>query len=262
MYKKKTIGIVGGMGPHAGLLLYNSILDQTDVATDQEHLSVMLISFPCEIVDRTTFLLGKTSINPALGIARMIKQLKYAGAEVIGLACNTAYAPKIHDSTKAILKKSKISVELLNMPFETCLAVKQDKRNIKRVGILGTEGIYLSKIYEDALSKLGIEAIIPNKKFQSKIIHKMIYDKKFGIKANPNNICQQVYYLLNKSISFFKENNADAIILGCTELSLIHKAKPILDIPVFDSTGILASALIRKSQILPEPHLQYTFLNK
>lgn len=254
--KKKVIGIVGGMGPHAGLLLYNAILEQTDASSDQDHLSVVLMSFPSEIVDRTAFLLGRNSVNPAFGITRMIKQLNSIGAEVIGLACNTAYAPRIQNKVNSLLAKSSVIVDVVDMPFETCLAVKKDSRNIRRVGVLGTEGTYLSKIYEEALSNVGLEAIIPNNSFQVNIIHRMIYDEKFGIKANPNKISEGVYLLMDKAITFFKEKNADAIILGCTELSLLHKASPILDIPVFDSTNILADTLIRRAKYSSEPYIQ------
>ncbi|HEY5615808.1 MAG TPA: aspartate racemase, partial [Bacteroidota bacterium] len=38
MQKKHIIGVVGGVGPYAGLDLVKKIFDQTTASIDQEHL--------------------------------------------------------------------------------------------------------------------------------------------------------------------------------------------------------------------------------
>ncbi|MEQ9659939.1 MAG: hypothetical protein RLO00_17505, partial [Fulvivirga sp.] len=60
----RTIGIVGGMGPQAGVTLHEAIVRHTSAITDQEHLSVILMTFPRAIQDRTKFLCGLTKENP------------------------------------------------------------------------------------------------------------------------------------------------------------------------------------------------------
>ena len=60
------IGIVGGLGPQAGVDLANKIMDQTISNSDQGHISVVLLSMPSNVVDRTQFLLGKVSDNPGV----------------------------------------------------------------------------------------------------------------------------------------------------------------------------------------------------
>src|SRR5215213_8942139 len=95
--RNKTIGIVGGMGPQAGVALLNSITCMTGAAKDQEHLSAILMSFPGEVEDRTSFLEGNVSINPAYSIANIISRLEIAGANIIGIACNTSHAPRIYN---------------------------------------------------------------------------------------------------------------------------------------------------------------------
>src|SRR6187402_3337971 len=97
MEHNKVIGIVGGMGPQAGAALFNDILRQTNAMTDQQHLSTILMSFPGDIADRTAFLEGEPVVNPAFVIAQVIKKLENAGAEIIGMACNTSHAPEIYD---------------------------------------------------------------------------------------------------------------------------------------------------------------------
>ena len=66
--KEKIIGIVGGVGPYAGIDLVRKIFDQTIAKSDQEHLSINLLSFPKDIEERTLFLLSKITVNPAHAI--------------------------------------------------------------------------------------------------------------------------------------------------------------------------------------------------
>ncbi len=49
------IGVVGGMGPYAGLDLVQKIFDHTQAKTDQGHIPVSMISIPHSIEDRTKF---------------------------------------------------------------------------------------------------------------------------------------------------------------------------------------------------------------
>lgn len=68
MRQDERIGIVGGVGPHAGLDLTRKLFDHTRAEADQEHLPVMLYSFPDRIGERPAFLLGKTADNPGEAI--------------------------------------------------------------------------------------------------------------------------------------------------------------------------------------------------
>ena len=60
----RVIGVVGGLGPFAGVDLVRKIIKWTRASQDQDHLPVMLHSFPGWVPDRSTFLLGKASKNP------------------------------------------------------------------------------------------------------------------------------------------------------------------------------------------------------
>ena len=91
------IGIVGGAGPYAGLDLAQKILQQTQANNDQDYLPTLLISTPDLIEDRTSFLLGENSRNPAHAISRNLLDLKALGVTVAGIPCNTAHAPAIQN---------------------------------------------------------------------------------------------------------------------------------------------------------------------
>ena len=245
--KDKVIGIVGGMGPQAGLALFNHILCHTHAATDQQHLSVMLMSFPQHIQDRTSFMEGKVSISPAYNVVRVIEKLIVGGAKVIGIACNTSYSPEIFNIIVEELDKLDSKVKLLNMPWEVCKYIKQSLTKAHRIGLMITNGTYKSKVYENLLIDLGYDVIIPEFIFQNDVIHKMIYDPAIGIKANPKGITREARLLLDKALVFFKDNKSDLVILGCTELSLILNNNSAQGMLLVDSTEILAKALIREA---------------
>ena len=70
------IGIVAGAGPYAGLDLAQKILQQTSAIIDQDYLPTISISTPADIADRTRFLLGQTTKNPAHAIFRNLTELE------------------------------------------------------------------------------------------------------------------------------------------------------------------------------------------
>ena len=53
---KKTVGIIGGMGPGATALLFQKIIDYTDAKVDAEHIHIIVDNCP-QIPDRTTAIL-------------------------------------------------------------------------------------------------------------------------------------------------------------------------------------------------------------
>lgn len=251
----KVIGIVGGMGPQAGVALLNNVLTHTEAREDQQHLSAILMSFPKYIVDRTSFLEGDQVINPAYNIAGIITRLENAGAKIIGIACNTSHSPDIHDVILEELAKRNSQVKLLHMPVEACNFIRDNYGNVKRIGLMATNGTYRSGVYEELIKNMGYEFVIPEPEFQNEVIHKLIYDKNFGIKANPGKTTREALELLNKATHFFKSQKTDAIILGCTELSLILTEKVVSDMIVVDSTVTLAKALIREATMSEEKEI-------
>ena len=59
------IGIVGGVGPYAGLDLMRKVFDNTLAHCDQDHVDALLFSHSSKIVDRTEYLEGREQDNPA-----------------------------------------------------------------------------------------------------------------------------------------------------------------------------------------------------
>ncbi|MCK4557439.1 MAG: aspartate/glutamate racemase family protein, partial [Candidatus Aminicenantes bacterium] len=78
---KKTIGILGGMGPEATAYFFGLITKKTKAETDQDHIPVVISSNP-EIPPRTAAVLGEgPSLLPYL--LEGVRVLKEAGADFI-----------------------------------------------------------------------------------------------------------------------------------------------------------------------------------
>jgi len=210
--KQPVIGIVGGMGPLAGVILCSQIMACTEARTDQQHLSVILMSFPKDIADRTAFLEGRDRQNPGYQIAGVINNLVGAGASLIGIACNTSHSEEIFgvisEELDRINRKAGPGriVRLLHMPMETCRYVKDRHPEISRVGIMVTNGTYRAGIYARPLTAMGYEVIMPDPVFQDEVIHRMVYDPHIGIKANPNRRDLKLEMLKEEAIQFFRRS--------------------------------------------------------
>jgi aspartate racemase len=238
-----VIGIVGGAGPYAGLDLLGRILDQTVASADQDHLDIISAFRPRHIPDRTSFLLGEVDLNPAYAIADQLLALERMGADVAGIPCNTAHAQPILEVVLQELSAAGSQIRFLNMIEEVVQFLSQHHAGIRRVGVLATEGTYRTRLYSGFLEPSGIEVIIPEEQFQS-IVHQAIYDRDYGIKAN-GFATDQALKQLRAAADSLQQKGAEAVVLGCTEISLVVKEKTMGELIVIDPTLILARALIR-----------------
>ena len=244
MINKQCIGIVGGVGPYAGLDLERKIFEHTRAVTDQDHLSVIHISKPCDIEDRTAFLLGQIERNPADSIFAIIQEMAGLGVVVVGIPCNTAHAPLIFNSILENLKKGYVQVKLVNMIEETATWIRTYSKALKKIGILSTTGAYKVKLYSAILKKYRIETIMLNEEMQ-KTVHDAIYNTIYGIKAKQNPVSNIARIELIQAVRYLQKKGAQAIILGCTEIPLAINENFLDDIILIDPTTILARALIR-----------------
>ncbi len=242
----KWIGVVGGVGPFAGIDLLGKIAAQTVADKDQDHFTVLNWSQPGQIVDRTEFLLGKVAQNPAFALAQQVQQLAKMGAGVVGIPCNTAHAPRIFDQIRTELETAGYNVVLLHMIEEVGRFLQDQLPGVKKVGVLSTTGTYRAGVYPSVLEPLGFTAVLPSSPLQTEKIHPAIYDPICGIKAC-GVVTEQARNSLLLGLDMLKIAGAEAVILGCTELSLAVPELTDAGLPLIDPTLILARALIREA---------------
>lgn len=241
--RTKTIGIVGGMGPAAGIDVFRAITVHTPATQDQDHLNVWLASLPGKVPDRTEFLEGTVALNPAEPVAEIIIQLASVGADIIGLACNTMHVPPIFDELTARIERSGIDVQLVNMVNEVVDHVAGTEDRPRRVGVLGTRGSIGSDVYGIALRGRGHETLYGDLQLRESV-HAAIYDPETGIKATSGPASGRSVRVIERAIDSLVAAGAEVIILGCTELPLVITADPRGRIALVDPSLILAKALV------------------
>ncbi len=222
---KKTLGIIGGVGPLATMLIGEIIVRRTKASKDQEHVHT-IIDNDTTIPDRTAYILDQTNDNPVPYLQRDTKKLASVGADIICIPCNTAHT--FYDEMQA-----SSPVPILHMIRET--AKRASGLGARRVGILATDGTLTANVYQAALQEVGIEPVLPNNRIQQQVMS-IIYDY---VKAG-----KEVTYDDWKPIeeAIFGQN-CDYVILGCTELSIVNKELK-LGKRYIDSLNVLAEVAI------------------
>ena len=222
---KKTLGILGGVGPLATMYLGEMIVRRTGAACDQDHVN-MVITNNTDIPDRTQYILDRSKPDPVPVIISDTERLAAAGAELIAIPCNTA-----HTFYNEISSASPVPV--LNMIEETIARGERD--GARTLGILATDGTIASEVYQEACLRRGIEPILPSPDIQRDVMS-VIYDHiKAGRPADA-----AVWDRIDRHMA---EKNCDRIILGCTELSVVKQELTLGD-RYLDSLRVLAEAAI------------------
>ena len=86
---KKTVGIMGGMGPLATADLIYNIVSSTAAEKDSDHVH-LIIDSDGSVPDRTAAILCGAE-SPLPHLCTMAKKLEYMGADIIAISCNTSH---------------------------------------------------------------------------------------------------------------------------------------------------------------------------
>lgn len=240
------IGIVGGVGPYAGIDLLKNIYDNTLANKDQDYLSSLLFSLPSKIEDRTEYLIGNVVENPGYNIAKIILALENLGATVAGIPCNTAHSDDIFSLIIKELDKNGSQIEVLHMINETIDFIKVHYSQFSKIGVLSTTGTYKYKIYASALKNNGFIAIEPTLDIQERLVHPAIYHPDYGIKSTSNPFHPKAKENLDYAISYLRDEGAEAVILGCTEIPLVITTEKVQGMMAINPTNVLARKLIER----------------
>lgn len=222
---KKTVGILGGMGPAATADIFTKITACTEASCDQEHLHVIIDSNTA-IPDRTAALLSSGE-SPVSELVLSARRLEKAGAGLIVMPCNTA-----HGFYDAVAEA--VTIPVLHMIRITADALAG--MGIKRAGLLATDGTVQSGIYSECFAESETELIFPDAEGQ-----RAVMDISYGgVKANVRDFDTSDF---RKAADALIARGAQVLILGCTELPVAFEMYG-LDYPAVDPTLVLARAAI------------------
>lgn len=230
---KKTIGIMGGMGPEATAYMYDLILKNTEASSDQDHIHVVINSYP-QIPPRTDAILGKGP-SPTPFLAEGIEALIAAGADFVVMPCITAhhFIPEV---------KEEISFDFVSLPEEAAGWAKDWILDLETAGILASSGTLESRLFHEAFEAHGISLISPENEGQTRLMEAIFGPQ--GIKAGYTGEAprETVVALARELI----RRGAGAVIAGCTEVPLALRPED-LSVPLIDPMRIAAEVCIEKA---------------
>lgn len=222
----KTIGLIGGMSWESTVPYYRQINETIKSQLGGLHSAkLVLVSVDFHEVEA----LQRAGDWDAAGalMAQAAQSLAAAGADLVVLCTNTMHKVAHHI-------EAAVSLPLLHIADPTAAALKQ--AGVQCVGLLGTRFTMEQSFYRDRLiERHGLQVITPDAD-QRDSVHRIIYEELCLGTIRPES--REVYRQVMASLV---AQGAQAIILGCTEISLLVSDEDST-MPLFDTTAIHARA--------------------
>jgi len=225
---KKTIGILGGMGPMATADLFEKIVSLTEADNDNSHIRVYIDS-NAQIPDRTAAIL-EGGADPVPAMEDSIKKLEACGADCIIMPCNTAhyFLPRLRPLTELPF------ISMTDAAAQGC----QARFPGKTAAILATTGTLSAGLYQDALAERGVSFLVPDEEEQATLMEVIYQGVKAG--APPERYREKFLSVMDA----MARRGADYFLPACTELPLAFRMLGLTP-PRVDPTEELARAAIR-----------------
>ncbi len=202
---KKTIGILGGMGPMATADLFCKITAATEADCDNAHIRIFVDS-NAAIPDRTEAILHGGR-DPVPEMLSALRNLDACGADCILIACNTAhyFLPQLQAETETPI------LDMLAITAKRCAQHYPGKK----AAVLGTTGTLNTGLYNRALEREGVPYLLPEPEEREELM-RMIYGVvKASLPILPE---EENWHQLLESL---RRRGADYFILACTELPIL-----------------------------------------
>jgi len=224
----KKIGIVGGIGPVSTLDYYSGIISGCRAKTKDDNYPEIVIN-SINMTKMLSYVSNKDWDSLESMLLFAIQNLANAGATFAAIASNTPHI--VFDRVQ-----QKSALPLISIVEATCARIQQ--KGCRSVVVLGTRFTMSNGLYSDGLMKYGISAVVPSEKEQA-VIHGIIFPKlEDGIV-----VPEDKKTMLAIASDLLASNNADGLVLGCTELPLMIKNDD-LDTIIFNTTQIHIDSIV------------------
>lgn len=234
---EKIVGIIGGMGPEATVDLMQRIIHFTKAKDDIDHVHCVVDNNP-QVPSRIKALLEGGGVSPGPCMADMGRKLEQWGVDFLCIPCNTA-----HNYYKDVFDA--VSIPVLNIIDLTVEAVHKLCPKAKKLGILASPAVRITKLYEGPCHHFGIEPVYATPDREQELLS-IIKKIKTG------DTSQAVYDDYKEVIADIYSQGADVFAIACTELGILHDAK--YPRPVVDAADALAKAIVGIAKgVIPLP---------
>lgn len=222
----KTIGLIGGMSWESTVPYYRVINETIKERLGGLHSAkIVLFSVDFHEIER----LQQAGDWAAAGVvlADAARSLQAAGASFLVLCTNTMH--KVAANIEAA-----VTIPFFHIADPTAAEIK--KSGHSTVGLLGTRFTMEQAFYRERLSERhGLRVIVPGPE-DRETVHRIIYQELcLGVITSES---RDEYRRIMESLA---SQGAQAIILGCTELSLLVSQRDST-VALFDTAAIHARA--------------------
>lgn len=150
----RRVGILGGMGPQATILVMQKLMASVQARDDADHIPLIVDQNP-QVPSRIAHLLDGSGVDPGPVLADMARRLVAGGAQALAMPCNTA-----HHYAGAI--RAAVAVPLLDM---VALSVAHAADLVGPGGVIGilcSPAVRKVGLFDAPLAAVGITALYPN----------------------------------------------------------------------------------------------------
>ena len=222
-FKMKTIGLIGGMSWESTVTYYQLINETIKEQCGGLH-SAKILMYSVDFAEIEECQANGEWEKSGEILANVAQNLEKAGADFIVICTNTMHKvlPRIQES---------INIPIIHIADAT--ADELEKQKIKKVALLGTKYTMTQDFYKEKIIARGIEVMIPEET-DVEIVNRIIYEE---LCLGEIREASKTEYI--RIINQLKDEGAEGIILGCTEIGLLIKQEDS-SLPVFDTTQIHA----------------------
>ncbi|RON39890.1 aspartate/glutamate racemase [Pseudomonas frederiksbergensis] len=227
----RTIGLIGGMSWESSAEYYRLINQQVrDRLGPLRSAQLLMYSVDFGPVEQAQHA-GRWDDAAAI-LVDAARRLEAGGAECVVLCTNTMH--KVAGQIQAA-----IGIPFLHIADPTGQAAVN--AGTLNVGLLGTAFTMEQDFLKERLTAKGLTVLVPDAE-ERQAVHRIIYDELcVGVISETS---RKVYQQVIESLT---RRGAQAIILGCTEISLLikpeHSALPLLDTTELHARAAVAFAL-------------------
>ncbi|WP_456370770.1 aspartate/glutamate racemase family protein [Geoglobus sp.] len=215
----KRIGLIGGLSPESTLYYYSEYIRQSrEVLGNNRYPEIIIHS-----INFGEFLSSDWEGRLEM-LSSAVRSLEKAGADVLAIASNTPHKllPELEKVT---------SLEFVSII--DAVAKRAEERGHRKLLLTGTRTTMAEEFYRKELEERGFEVTIPAEVDE---IHEIIFqDLVFGDLSRKSRL-----------VEIINGYDADAVILGCTELPLAVKEGDV-KMEVIDSAKEHVRAILRKA---------------
>jgi aspartate racemase len=237
--QQHLVGIYGGVGPFSHTVFEQHVLASSHrrgARNDQEH-PVWILASASSTPNRMASLAG-TGENAAGHLRHYAQVLERAGADVLFVICNTAHA--YHEQVQRELR-----IPWVHLMAITVDEIRRTMPDVRRVGVVGTDGTLTTGLYHRALASRGLEAVAPEVgSAEQRRVMAAIFDPARGIKATGASVSDWARESLAGVADWTAETGAQAVIAACTEVSAVLTPGAYRRIPVVDPLLVAADLLV------------------